>query len=170
MRNSILCLLVLFFLASFSRSKSPDLTFHNQPAVDVCSKLDGKIYQYLPSPDLHEHLFTLLFYCRQDSLKGMLFGPDPEGDEGLYFFKSDLDSVTLSGNAISFSFVQKDLYEKPFTLKNYNKASYKNPIVGGSRDRIFYKGTFHADTLTFICTSQNADCYADTMSFVEVRQ
>jgi hypothetical protein len=95
-------------------------------------------------------------------------GPDPEGGEVLAFFKSNLDSITVINNRISFSFVQKTLFEKPFTLDNYNKP-FKNDTIGGSNYRLLYKGYEHSDTITFICTSEYGSCYADTMDFIAIK-
>lgn len=130
-----------------------------------CARLNGEVFQYLYRQDIPKHLFTLVFNCNNDTLKGTIFGPDPEGEHGLLFFKSNLDSISLTGNSISFSFVQGDLFDKALTLESYNKPS-KQESKGWSSYRLYYKGSLQNDTIAFICSSEFYNCYADTMNFI----
>ena len=168
MKNCFTVILFFFFsLIVFGQQKVPQ---EHKIANNMltCSGLNGSVFQYLQDPRTPDQLFTLIFRCSNDTVKGTMLGPDPEGDEGLYFFKSELDSITLKGNKITFSSVQGDMYNKPFTLENYQK-----PIVeqksGASIYRYMYKGYLHSDTLTFICTMKYYGCYADTMDFIKHR-
>jgi hypothetical protein len=177
MKNKALYLLALFSITSCglidtgnSDTEQKDTATYRVPPNQnqlASAKLNGKIFQYLPGSDILEHLFTIVFHCKNDTLSGVIFGPAPEGNEGLYF-KSNLDSVTLNNTIIRFSFVQKDFYSKPFTVENYNKP-FDNKVQQGSNFRVFYKGYLHSDTITFVCGSEHSDCYADTMNFIEKR-
>jgi hypothetical protein len=128
--------------------------------TDNCKKLDGAIFQYKQAGDPANLTFTLVFQCKNDSLKGVLFGPDPQGEEGMYYFKSDLDNIQLVGNTISFHFEYGKLYQRPFTLANYNKnVSYK--VAGGEHGELAYTGKLTGNTIVFTCVSNEGLCYAD---------
>lgn len=160
MKPLILILSLFFNYAAFGQQS-------NNTNRLSCAGLDKQIFYYLDNPKYPEHLFTLLFNCSNDTLRGALLGVDIEGGEGIFFFKSNLDSIVLKNNKITFSFVQGDLYQKPFTVKNYDKPIDSNIVVGGSSYPYFLKGYLHSDTITFICTMRYYGCYADTMSFVK---
>jgi hypothetical protein len=177
MKKVAFCLLLLLFISSCGLLESKDSNSEQKDSVAVTlpiqqnqpttSSLNGKVFQYLPSSDIIENLFTLVFNTKNDSLTGIFFGSVLENHDGVHYFKSNLDSITLKNNTISFSFIEKDCYTKPFTLENYNDNSFVNTIQGGSSNRIFYKGYFHGDTLTFILNSEHGKGYIDTMNFIE---
>jgi len=134
-------------------------------AQDYCKKFDGGVFQFISEDVPENYRFTLMFHCASDSLKGLLFGPVPEGEEGMYYFKENLDSVQVKDDYITFSFVQSNLYEKPFTLANYDK-NFKNKVVGRSNWRQYYKGKIGGDSIIFTCQSPSPpECYGDTLIF-----
>lgn len=135
-------------------------------AEDYCKKLQGSIFQYKYEDSDPDNLtFTILFNCKSDSLKGLMFGPVAAGEEGLYFFKENLDSVRVDNGFMLFSLVQSNIYQKPFTLGNYDKK-FPNEVLGGSNFRQFFKGKVEGDSIIFTCNSlTGAECYADTMVF-----
>ena len=135
--------------------------------AEACPSLAGKTFRYKPNDSLPDSLkFTIVFRCDSQQLKGVIFGPFPMGDEGLYFFREELDSLQCSGDSLSFSFVQHTYYERPFTLANYNRR-WDNKVLGRGNGRQFYAGIYKRDELTLLCNSEDYSCYADTMEFVQ---
>jgi hypothetical protein len=134
-------------------------------SVEDCKKLNGSVYQFNPqgAADL---TFTMLFECKNDSLKGLMFGPDPEGEEGTYYFMTYLTDLAVSNNTISFYFAYGDLYQKPFTLDNYYK-DFPNKVLGGSNSIMNYKGKLAGDSIVLNCDSPDGGgvCYDKTMVF-----
>jgi hypothetical protein len=132
-----------------------------------CSKLEGAIYRYNSfEEDTAEMAFTIVFNCKNDSLKALMFGPDPQEEHGLYFFKENLDSVKIQNGELYFSLVKRTLYAKQFTLDNYK--TFPNINAGGSNVRTFYKGKLAGDSIVILCNNEEAgynDCYSDTMVF-----
>jgi hypothetical protein len=125
--------------------------------------LCGKTYQYTP---YKSHQFTIVFSCDDEVPQGVVFGPEPAEEHGLFYFMTNLDSIQQTGNNISFSFVTGGLYQEPFTLENYTK-----PITiesaGMSKARTMYRGSLNGDSLTLTCKSKWYDCYSDSLFFVE---
>jgi hypothetical protein len=127
--------------------------------------LDASLYQYKDEENAPDSMaFSLLFHCKAGRLDGLIFGPYPAGDEGLYFFKEDLDSIRVDSGYLSFSFVQHKYYQKPFTFKNYDKP-FPNPVLGGGQYRFRFKGKMENGAIVFICNAEFGQCYADTMVF-----
>lgn len=143
-----------------------------------CQKLNGSIFRYkepaefadLPDdskiPDSVQ--YTIVFNCENDSLKALMFGPDPEGEHGLFYFNENLDSLNVNNGIVSFSLVQRKLYLKPYTLNNYNKG-VKYEVRGGSSEIQFFKGKLAGDSILFTCNSElGTECYDDTMVFKKI--
>jgi len=128
------------------------------------SVLDNKVYQYLYDSEVPDHLFTLIFKCEDNGLKGKIFGPDPEGEHGLWFFRADLENIKVdSVNNIEFEFSQGYLYPDRITMDNY-LDSLNTDNAGFSRGQIYYKGKISGDSIVFKC-SPDYDCYDATMTF-----
>ena len=132
---------------------------------EIKCPLDNKVYEYLYDTDVPSHLFTLVFKCRDNGLTGKLFGPDPEGEHGLWFFKADLKNLKVDSlNNIEFEFAQGYLYPDRITIDNYlDTLSTDN--AGISKGLIFYKGKISGDSIVFKCTSEYNDCYDQAMTF-----
>ncbi|OQP66837.1 hypothetical protein A3860_00255 [Niastella vici] len=149
-----------------------------QTTLQDCKKLDGSIFRFKEREDLSDlpenakipdsvH-YTVIFRCENDSLKAVMFGPDPEGEHGLFYFKEDLDSVYTNNGFISFSLVEHELYLKPYTLNNYNKG-IKYEVRGGSNERQLFRGKLAGDSIVFTCNSDPGGmCYSDTMVFRKI--
>jgi hypothetical protein len=114
-----------------------------------------------------DHLFTLIFKCVDKGLTGKIFGPDPEGEHGLYFFKANLEKLKLDSlNNIEFEFSKGDLYTEIITMENYlDSLNLEN--AGSSHGQIYYKGKMYRDSIVFKCTSQYNDCFDKVMTFRE---
>jgi len=161
--------------SSRSGNKITDTKGSSGTTPQDCKKLDGSIFRFKEPEDLSDlpesakipdsvH-YTIIFHCENDSLKALMFGPDPEGEHGLFFFRENLDSVYANNGFISFSLVERDLYLKPYTLNNYNKG-IKYQVRGGSNERQFFKGKLTGDSIVFTCNSElGGECYGDTMVF-----
>src|SRR5690242_15611990 len=90
-----------------STDQSDSLTTDRQlDNVSTCNRqLDNKIFEFLPDKEIPEHLFTLVFKCDKDKLTGKIFGPDPEEEHGLWFFRADLENLKIDElNKIEFEF------------------------------------------------------------------
>lgn len=146
----------------------------NEDSVTVLRQLDGKeecnsglhnkIYNYLYDRDVPEHLFTLIFKCEGKSLSGKLFGPAPEGEHGLWFFRAELENLKIDSlNNISFEFSQGYLYPHIITMENY-LDSMSTDSAGFSRGQIYYKGKIAGDSILFMCEPEY-DCYVERMTF-----
>jgi hypothetical protein len=141
-----------------------------QNIENYCKKLDGNIFRYEypfqdPNTDKPDTMgFTLMLHCKGDSLNAMMLGVDPEDEHGVYYYKSSLKNIRISGDSLSFSVVQGDLFEKPFTVENYNK-NFPNKQLGGSNSEHFYTGKMVADSIVFLCSSNTNNCFSDTMVF-----
>jgi hypothetical protein len=128
------------------------------------SILDDRVYQYLSNSEVPEHLFTLIFKCKEDRLKGKIFGPDPEGEHGLWFFRADLENLKIDSlNNIEFEFSQGYLYPDRITMDNY-LDSLNTDNAGFSRGQIYYKGKISGDSIVFKC-DPDYDCYDQVMTF-----
>jgi hypothetical protein len=146
-------------------------TFQKYLPENYCKKLDGNVFQYNgkifsykdEKSDPDSIAFYIKFNCQADTIKGVMLGPDPEGDEGLYFFKENLDSIRIDSGYISFSLVERTLYQRPFPLNNYE--NFSNVEAGRSNDRQFFKGKLDGDSIVFSCQSPAYQCYEDTMVF-----
>lgn len=130
-----------------------------------CKKLNGSVFQFNPEGVSNELTFTMIFECKNDSLKGLMFGPDPEGEEGTYYFITYLNDLAVIDNTISFNFAYGNLYKKPFTLNNYYK-DFPNKVLGGSNGVMYYKGKLAGDSIVLNCDSPDQGvCYDKTMVF-----
>ena len=126
-----------------------------QTTENYCKKLDGSIFEY---EDLFENnpgkydttSFTIMFHCKGDSFNAMMLGVDPEGEHGVYYYKSSLKNIRINGDSLSFSLVQGDLFQKPFTVENYNRE-FPNKKLGGSNSEHFYTGKIAADSI-LVCS------------------
>jgi hypothetical protein len=128
------------------------------------SILDNKVYQYLYDSEVPDHLFTLIFNCEESKLKGKIFGPDPEGEHGLWFFRADLDNLKIDSlNNIEFDFSQGYLYPDRITMDNY-LDSLSTDNAGFSRGQIYFKGKMSGDSIVFRC-NPDYDCYDEIMTF-----
>src|SRR4051812_34908118 len=65
---------------------------------NYCKKLDGCVFMYydpfedaVGKPDTLS--FTIIFHCKGDSINGTMLGVDPEGEEGVYYYKSSLNNI-----------------------------------------------------------------------------
>ncbi len=126
--------------------------------------LDSKVYQYLYDSEVPDHLFTLIFKCEGNGLKGKIFGPDPEGEHGLWFFRADLENLKVDSlDNIEFEFSQGHLYPDRITMDNY-LDSLNTDNAGFSRGQIYFKGKMSGDSIVFKC-SPDYDCYDATMTF-----
>lgn len=141
-----------------------------QPTENTCKKLDGNIFRYEfpfqdPNTDKPDTMsFTLMLHCKGDSLNAIMLGVDPEDEHGVYYYKSSLKNIRINGDSLSFSLVQGDLFQKPFTVENYNR-DFLNKKLGGSNSEHFYTGKMAADSIVFLCSSLTNDCFDDTMVF-----
>jgi len=130
-----------------------------------CKILDDKIFTYMPQHGNNNHSFTLKFECHQDTLKGLIFGPNPEGEHGLSFYIAELQNLIVDDSLnIAFLFVPGKLYEEQITLENYTKMKGS---AGFLRSEISFKGKFLKDTaIALNCFSEYNDCYTpETMLF-----
>jgi hypothetical protein len=135
-------------------------------SLEDCKKLNGIVFQFNPEGISNDLTFTMIFECKNDSLKGLMFGPDPEGEEGTYYFMTYLNNLAVIDNTISFNFAYGDLYKKPFTLDNYYK-DFPNKVLGGSNSIMYYKGKLAGDSIVLNCDSPDGGgvCYDKTMVF-----
>lgn len=134
-----------------------------------CKNLDRRIYTYLPAPGKELHQFTLKFDCLYDSLKslkGLIFGPSPEGEHGLAFYKTILKDLIIDDSSnVSFTVIPVPLYEQQITLSNYQEIVKASGIDRGEQ---FFKGKLLGDTVIVLtCSSEFNDCYTnEPMNFV----
>lgn len=141
-----------------------------QTTESYCEKLGGSIFRYEDAfedpntgkPDTMS--FTLLLHCKDSLMYGTMLGVDPEGEEGVYYYKSSLKNIRINGDSLSFSLVQGDLFKKPFTVENYDK-DFPNKKLGGSNSEHFYTGKIATDSMVLLCSSYTNDCFDDTMVF-----
>jgi hypothetical protein len=127
---------------------------------------EDKVYEYLPRVDVPRHLFTIIFKCNGDSLTGKIFGPLPEGEHGLAFFKADLKNIKIDRlENIEFEFTHGDLFDRQITINNYLESSDSSKF-GFSRALLIYKGRNYGDSLILNCISEYYDCYTDVMKFM----
>jgi hypothetical protein len=131
---------------------------------NYCKKLDGGVFQYKYEDKPDSLTFTILFNCKSDSLKALMFGVGEEGEHGVYFFKENLDSVRIDNGFLLFSLVKQTLYRRAFTLDNYNK-DFPNEKGGGSNERMLFKGRLAGDSLELSCDGPDGGCYDNTMVF-----
>lgn len=126
--------------------------------------LDNKVFEYLYDSEIPDHVFTLIFKCEDSELKGKLFGPAPEGEHGLWFFRADLDNLRVDSlKNIEFEFSQGYLYPDRITMDNYlDSLSTEN--AGISRGQMYYKGKLSGDSIVFQCRPEY-DCYDEIMTF-----
>lgn len=169
--NQLLYTLFIMLVIDGCGQTSDNSNSNNTPlkvaTENYCEKLDGSIFQYKYWDDKPEgYGFTIMFHCKSDSVKAMMLGIDPEGEEGVYFFKSDLENIRVNSDSISFTCIQGKLYKKPFTLDNYNKE-FSNEKLGFSKNEILYSGKIMTDSIVFLCDNTNGDCFADTMIFTK---
>jgi hypothetical protein len=138
-------------------------------AANLCESLNGKVYTYLPSSNKELHLFSLKFDCLYDTLIGTIFGPFPQGDHGLAFYRTQLKDLIVDDSLnISFSIVPGKLYEKQITLDNYRDNL---EAFGIDRGEQFFKGCFLADTLIRLnCVSEYYDCYTTEVMNFKIRK
>jgi hypothetical protein len=129
------------------------------------SSLDNKVYQYRYDSEMSDdYLFTLIFKCEQNGLDGKIFGPDPEGEHGLWFFRADLENLKVDSlSNIEFEFSQGYLYPDRITMDNY-LDSLNTDNAGFSRGQIYYKGKISGDSIVFKCNPEY-DCYDEAMTF-----
>jgi len=131
-----------------------------------CLALGGKVFTYLSDPEIKEHLFTLKFDCVHDSLIGVLLGPLPMEEHGLFFYKAELTDLKVGDSlAISFSMTPGLLYKKQITIENY-----RDILEGAGTDKgeQFFKGRILSDTvITLTCSSEVHGCFTnEEMTFL----
>ena len=96
---------------------------------------------------------------------GTSFGPDPEGEHGLFYFRTNLDRLKIdSKNNIEFDFKRGHLFTEQITIENYTD-SLDIENAGFSREIMFYKGQISGNLITLNCSSEYSDCYDSTMTF-----
>ena len=133
-----------------------------------CKKLDGNIFRYKGADDLPDSIrHTIIFRCENDSLKGLMFGPDPEGEHGMFYFRTNLENLQVNGSLINFNLAMGHLYHKPYTLNNYKAVEYE--VQGGSNGMQIYKGKLAGDSIVFTCDS-DGDCYDRVMVFKKIER
>lgn len=175
--NSIILIIALLNFSCWKSDKNVDesqakdtvslsaITYQKIDSGNICELLNGRVYTYLPHAEKESHLFTLKFDCLQDTLKGLIFGPFPEGDHGLAFYKSELKGLVVDDSLnVSFFLIPGELYEEQITLENYNGTLQSFGIDRGEQ---FFKGKFLADTaINLNCSSEYYDCYTkEQMNF-----
>ena len=141
-------------------------TIRQEEKKNNCNtSVEDKVFEYLPDNDVPEHLFTIVFNCDEHGLTGKIFGPDPEGEHGLFFFKANLDNLRVDDlNKIEFEFVKGLLYSDQITIDDY-LDTLTTDDAGISKGKIFYSGQIAGDSIIFSCTSEYDDCYDETMTF-----
>ncbi|PSR54251.1 hypothetical protein AHMF7605_12310 [Adhaeribacter arboris] len=164
------CLLMLS--CNKTETKSQSLIKMDAKSVTAlnCGDWDKKVYQYKGEPrDPDSLAFTIVFKCTNGKVGANMFGPYPAEEHGLFYFSESLDSLMVEQNTISFSFVEKTYYQKPFNLNNFNRIE-GNPKLGGSNYRQMFKGKIVGDSIIFECRTKPSyayECYDDTMVFVK---
>jgi hypothetical protein len=157
--------ILLLMLASFScgkltQSKHKHLSESRVNPNNAAKVLDGKIFTYVPVPNKMLHSFTLKFSNAQDTLKGVILGPSPEADHGLFFYKAQLSDIVIGdSSSITFSFTPGELYEEQITIENYEEDLQSSGVL---RSELFFKGRFLSDTAIILnCSNEYYDCYTD---------
>jgi hypothetical protein len=128
-------------------------------------RLDGKVYTYNLDKQKPNWVFSILFYCEGDSLRGAIVGPYVRKAARLYFFRSKINNLKVYDDSISFNFIPGELYTTPFTIRNYDNYSIAR-YVAFSQDRLFYKGIIRGDSIIDIkCMNKYYACDVDSIVF-----
>lgn len=128
------------------------------------SEFNNKTFEYLYEKNVPEHLHTLKFHCNAGRISGIMYGPSPEGEHRLYFFKAELENIEIAGDSIIFEFVKGDFYGEQITQANFEQTS-KLETYGGSSGKLEMRGKLTGNTLTLKCYSEFYECYDSEMKF-----
>jgi hypothetical protein len=165
MRHFFIYLVTVLLLSSCKQTPANSTALQNNDETVVkSSHISEKIFEYLRRGDSPDRKFTLMLSTNDNVVKGTLFGPDPEGENGVFYFRAALDSISIDNNKVRFSCYKDTVFEKPFTLQNY-KQKIKDQPGGFVGNRMLYRGYLRNDTLK-LCT-HNDNFYPDTMIFLE---
>jgi hypothetical protein len=155
--------LAITFLFACNQTKSSSAKHQ----ATECEKFKHSVFKYKFDKNDDDSLsFTLILDCVDGKLKGRMLGFYPGEELGAFYFNEKLDSVSLQGQYLTFSLIERKYWQKPFNLDNYNK-NFPNNSTGGSNSEQQFKGLVMDSAILFTCQSKYYDCYADTMLFVK---
>jgi hypothetical protein len=163
MQKILFFVVIALLCACMKHSDHSSDNNNEKKEISSCDKLNEKVFLFLPSPELETHLFVLKFRCSDGKPTAELTGPSPEGEHGLFYFKSLIDTISVDSTNIKMKYVQGNLYSKQISLDEKNLDQYNS---GFSRNEFILEGKFLSDSLLmFNCKSDYGICYSDTLMF-----
>lgn len=154
----------LFLLVTCSASTNSDENRQRLPFTtgfnDLCPLLHGKVYKCCA--DEKDALFGLKFICQNDTLSGVMLGATLEGEHGVFFYRSELKSVSIDDSLnISFSIVPGRLYDEVLTFDINEEGRSSSGVL---RSEMFFKGRVLSDSILILgCFNEFNDCYSDEL-------
>jgi hypothetical protein len=103
--------------------------------------------------------------CSGHSLRGLYFGLEREGEEGLFYTLVEVRDLSVGRNGdISFVVPEREMYAgRPRSLDDLNTKAY--PSSGITRDELHYQGRLVDRKMALSCTAKMATCPDREMVF-----
>lgn len=103
--------------------------------------------------------------CRSDSIQGLYFGLEREGEHGLFYSLVEMADLEVSPNGeLSFTVPERNLFhERPKNLQEVKQK--KLASAGITRDELYLHGRLKEEKLIIACTSKGYSCPDTVMVF-----
>jgi hypothetical protein len=103
--------------------------------------------------------------CRGDSIQGLYFGLEREGEHGLFYSLVEMADLKVDPNGeLSFTVPERDLFhERPKNLQEVKQK--KLASAGVTRDELYLRGRLKEEKLIVACTSKGSSCPDTVMVF-----
>ena len=102
--------------------------------------------------------------CSRNGLRGLYYGLEREGEEGLFYTLVEVRKLAITGSDIAFVVPEREMFaQRPESMESVMRDPL--PSSGVTRDELVFQGRLEHERLVFSCTSKMGTCPAKTMVF-----
>ncbi len=107
----------------------------------------------------------LEFSWKDQSIRGVYFGLEREGEHGLFYTAVEMKNLTVGPNGeVAFVVPERDMFDKRPNSAEEARQKTRTP-VGLTRDELDMRGRITGGTLTLQCVSKGPSCPDRLMVF-----
>jgi len=149
-KNSTLFILILSFISCSSYKKA------NYQWIGT--------YEYKTANKSENHYIVI--DTINGKYDGIYFGSEDSGGHGVFFYKNEIENLTVDGKNISFNISKRDLYETTqIKIVKHKRDLEKDSIRGISMNSLKYSGEISENGFKLNCTSEFGYCWDDQLNF-----
>jgi hypothetical protein len=106
--------------------------------------------------------------CSRKGLRGVYYGLEREGDEGLFYTAVEVKNLTITGDDIAFVVPERELFStRPRRLETVIRKELRPS--GLTRDQLSFHGRLEHQKLVLTCTAKMSTCPEGRMVFTRSR-